>query len=253
MGERAKRESNKIQLLQSAWRQRIITRVLNDGLIASELLQRLHNPQQPGAEFGPYLGSNDFAPMKWLAGCSILTPAECADTGAWGNLPNPFVSHLADRFYLGEMSIFPVLLERPWERRLHYADHYEGKDIDHVLSGFQQRVVSSFLVVAELTQELTDKKVCWLYPEKFKTVMFPRDIWNDHIANTDGSIPPLPFVIIDKQVTKTIGTVPKFLNLPDYESQLKKLVELEQKSLWIHAVRLPTEEDVEKLIPDQTS
>lgn len=149
--------------------------------------------------------------------------------------------------YYSDSSVFPVVCERGYERKYETAEQ-----LPTVL---EERVQNSILIVAEMSEvpsfssKGNEVYLQKLTPDKFK-VLIPQSFFEKTkgIFESRGiSVVSVP--LVEKQVYKgryqegVIGGVK--VDLPDFETQLRKMTSNSQSPLFIHGVRLPTKEDME--------
>lgn len=121
----------------------------------------------------------------------------------------------------------------------------------------QERIASTFLIVCG--DQNRDYGRPNVKPEEFQAILFPEPIWKQYINSTKASTElPNVYVItetIKRKVMVDIWTNFKpELEIPNYESAIKDIWKRAGKSygirpwfeerLWLHAVRLPTSEDL---------
>lgn len=234
-------DPNETRLAIATWRAEIITNILATGILArSDLLQR-------GAS---QISSSDVEPRDRAYGW-YLVPAERLKPTSNGSLVHDsyfipreiFTQALYGGVYGDADGILPVVCERSGEPPIEIFS----------LEPFLRRGTSSFLVVCEPenrnisrfymgTRELVT-------PSSFKYLVFPENTLQQ-IPEVNTSI---PIKTTSRLLTRIIGL--KQLQVPDYEEPLNAIVDELGYPIWVHGVRLPTEEDLAKLatlVPQST-
>lgn len=173
--------------------------------------------------------------------------------------PDDHVEDLPSALYKNQFSIFPVISERirdkfSFMKLVNCKDSIEKREIINwtmtMKENLEERMGASFLVVCQFNESFqplalhTNGKE-QVSPQEFVYLIFPKSVWNDY-RNVKGAKADvkIPIKIATQSVIRTIAGLQEQFALPDYESALKQiLIEIDQP-IWVHAVRLPTEEDV---------
>lgn len=138
-------------------------------------------------------------------------------------------------------SILPVISERPSEDTLLYDRQLLNPQDLELLT---RRVHSSFLVVC-FQNRIED--VEHIPPNVFACVVFPRKIWEECswliASNQERKV---PVKLVDKTVRRMLGHH-HYIEVPDYENAVLKILRAFKEPIFVHGVRLPTEEDLERL------
>lgn len=217
----------------SARRAEIINRVLSKGLkSAVQLLAE-------GAVFSP---SDDEFPREVVCGINL-----------WNfhlqyglNETDPFFRR---RLYSDCESIFPVLLERPGEKRTH--NNVVRAVLEAVLKKeMEKRAAATFLVTCQYdTKE--DEWVRGLLSHiplnRFSYLVFPRPIYDEFQTTPNPVALPegVKLRVVDRLVERRIEDhIDIDLEVPDYESELVQILrESTPRNLFVHGVRLPLDRD----------
>ena len=143
--------------------------------------------------------------------------------------------------YKTSNSILTVIAERQGESTddvdLYNATNEQKRKIE-------DRVASSMLVVYEGQEgdenyARTDEN---LGPDKIKYVLLPKAI-ADSIPEGQLASSGAGIRVVDGKIKRSLYDG-EAITMPDYEGEIKKLLVEENKPLWIHGVRLPTEADI---------
>lgn len=148
--------------------------------------------------------------------------------------------------YNGDSSVFPVVCERGYERKYETAEQSQAV--------LEDRVQNSILIVTEMdniksfSNKSNEVYLPELAPDKM-TVLVPSGIFEE-AKNIFGSrsIPVISVPFIEKQIYKgrRQNEIPTSVRvkLPDFEKKVREMTAESKSPLFIHGVRLPTEEDV---------
>lgn len=207
--------------------------------IIDSILTRGIKPSRALREEGiRHLASVDRVPMELVVGRIISSSSELRDQ-----------SSLDLHLYGSSRSIFPVLVEREHERELFWTNQWLNQN------GFElaeRRMAASFLIVCRAGALSEDRYSTGrtVSPTLFAYIVLPEAISNEHLgpeADKHGS------GVTIKIVRRTIKRVIKLdgeehlLIVPDYEKSLIEILDELYNKAWVHGVRLPTEEDIERL------
>lgn len=155
--------------------------------------------------------------------------------------PKWFSKRISSGLYETGFSVLPVLMERQGE--LEYVPHlrlnpHHLTETDQRI--LERRVASSLIVIAERQQRgAIDGGV---YPKSFIALIFPEKIWDDYHANMQRETDLIIKVVRETVIRDVFEAFS--LRVPDYESVLMSLLKKLKQPVWIHGVRLPTEEDL---------
>lgn len=159
--------------------------------------------------------------------------------------------------YKDQFSVFPVLTERRSDEYslMSFVNARKYKKIDEeaqILTWIRnnrgllgERMVSSFLVVClfddsfvPLALHTNGKQE--VLPASFIFLVFPFDIWNKYCNRAKINIPTK----VVPEVRRRIAGISGDFAVLDYERAIEEILEEKQVPVWVHAVRLPTKEDV---------
>ena len=206
------------------WRSQIIKSVFEKGLKDGSALS---------TEGQPYLGSADPMPPSWVEGCNFYPRSLYSNA-------EDFQKSLLHDLYFGPRSIFPVVVERPSSKEAllrRRAKEKEGEFFLRIKAKYEKRVVASFLVVTEGTNLAIRQEV---EPDLFLYACFPKAIWDGLSQDIRESLPGIPMKFISGLIKRTLVYD---LSVPDYESAITEILQEVGRPIWVHAVRLPTEDD----------
>lgn len=203
-------------------RSQIINSVLTNGLIPNSILKGR------GVDFN--LRSCDTEPAFGVEGAEVPFNPEGNSTSI------NYVLHRNDI-----VSCIPVVCERESEsyppRGL--LKKFNPKETRAIL---EKRAQASFMVCAPREGRPVKKE--GMEVGKFISVLFPQEILDQYRENN-----PLPSVRYE--CVNTISKMIKFHNeqpielvVPNYQGALETLMREREEGIWLHAVRLPTEEDL---------
>jgi len=201
------------------------------GIINSILLDGLRSSKELNMEGTHYFGSVDGSPGS-LHG-RILN-----------NFSNP-TEQIGDALYAGGDSILPVMIEREREHKVYIDLSPDEKGL------LTRRVCSVVLIVCKVPYYHDNKRIITngiMPTEKFSYLLFPDTIWQETqpYLNLE-KIKEVPVRVIKKEITRMVSR--NKLRVPDFEGELLEILKNSRTSLWVHGVRLPTEEDVTTHLP----
>lgn len=159
--------------------------------------------------------------------------------------PLPLIDKSVDQsLYGGMSSVLPCMVERSTERARGFTSFIK----DEVIS---RRASSSFLVTMELDAikpggsmilDQTELRIKQdrINPEKFQQVILPADL---HRGNVQGLGVEEVKVNQRKAVLNNQG-FPEEVEVPDYESQVRRIASQSASPIFIHGVRVPDETDL---------
>lgn len=212
----------------------IIDSVLENGLKPSEKLKDQGSLHLPSVDREPY---------SQVEGC-VLHPRS-----AYGGEQSQFSTAMKHLLYAGARSILPVMMERDFDRlglgKVELSDDEK--------SAIGRRMQSSFLVVYPInTRKMAGPETmseAELQPDLIKYVIFPEDVYKQYKGVTKREIGPHKIVgNVVKNIYRTgIYAKPDSLTVPDYEKALEEIANEITQPVWVHGVRLPTEEDIRSL------
>lgn len=217
----------------SELRARIINSVLNNGLKPASKLLR---------EQTPHIPSNDADPYDMVEGWIIKPRRGLEKEQLFSRINNVLYTNRS-------FSILGVLTERFQDEyyalRLKYA---EGRALA------EGRMRSSFLVVYKFLGEPIDTKerVGWmeeeeLKPENILYVVMPEDIYEDYQKSHLAQEVKAPIKVVGFKEAKLFGLKVNSMQVPDYEQALVEIAQEADDEVWVHGVKLPTQEDVEDM------
>lgn len=204
------------------WRGEIIDDILENGLKSGRTLQTVGRQ---------YLGSADAVPFGRVEGC-LFRPSS-----HYRNL-NVARTHISDSLYAGAYSIFPVLAERP----PHMREDLKLTSPNNLGATFAKRMASSFLVVCKSVGDTMSKSEDELLPHHFAYLVFPEAVWQEY-SKKENSL-GIPVKIVSKAMDRRAEVIRRLLTIPDYESAILDILEEVNHPIWVHGVRLPTDDDV---------
>lgn len=220
----------------AVWRAGIINDIVHHGIKSSATLFQAENN---------LLVSRDNNPSEAIHGC-LFFPKDCFRyIHEWEEDLEEML--YGSRKHGGLQSLLPVVTERPTDPQWHSVDN---TDIQ-ILS---ERSLASFLIICVWHQgvDLYKRNEKDTTPENFVYVVFPSVILDEfHEATGKGQKIEVP-----TKVSSVLAPRKLFFQrrdsveviVPNYEDPIKKVSEeLGHNRLWIHAVRLPTEEDLARL------
>lgn len=148
---------------------------------------------------------------------------------------------LHEKLYGHERSPIIVLTERDYED----LSPLEGEPTEEKLRKAEERIKSSFIIIYKMQQSPT------VEPKQFQYVIFPDDIYNEYLEVKKMSPQiNLPIVIAKGEITRRMWNeirIPdRMVSVPDYETPIKEIARKDGRSLMIHAVRLPTQGDLQR-------
>ncbi len=248
-------------------RAEIIKSILTTGLKSSDLLQK---------EGVPYFGSFDLASNNFIS-FRLIFPRHLYDT------PKDFFSNLEHILYLRGISVLPVMAERQGGRFFQSNDHVrhaygyssspmtmEKGEKTAIIKALEPRVSSSFIIVINETMEaLIEKSRRFLFtsakerfeslerlvqlkekkilPDRFSYLIFPKALWDEYQNQGIKIGNDFQVRIAKRSVQRTLFEGKLQLAVPDYESAILEILKKRGEPIWVHGVRLPTEEDIKRL------
>lgn len=152
-----------------------------------------------------------------------------------------FENSIKQALYMTDNSILSVTAERQGESSGDTFLYRARKNQKQVIEG---RLASSMLVVYEgssgdsyLTRKEED-----LGADRIICILLPKSM-ADNFQQTELEEMGVDIRVVDRKVKRRLFHGDK-LKIPDYEGEIKRLLEEQNKPLWIHGVRLPTQEDL---------
>lgn len=149
---------------------------------------------------------------------------------------------ISSALYSGTSSVFPVLLERPNEDK--NESYNQPGDV------INDRTNNSFLIICiaeKLNLEGIGGREAFIrgniLPNQFLAILSPKSVLKEVLAGFSGSQIPV-IEVGEKQVLFPDRREQSQITVPDYESEVKKWLEVSGVPLFLHGVRLPTKEDV---------
>ncbi len=219
-------------------RAEIIRDILTSGLKSSERLS---------AELRPYLRSYD--PIDFEEDTqshidgNVIKPTDDQE-----NLTRQF----KDNLYWGSTGSLAVVPERAdpddflnegagvHSRRKYWAPiTAQQKEI------LTQRIRSSFLVVCnrDVAHSLSSSGL--ITPDNFSYLIFPGGIWRDYLKHDPYANERFSNVLLaEGYVKREVDVKPLEFSVPGYETPIKRILKETRRPIWIHAVRLPTQDDL---------
>ena len=242
----------------AARRAEIVNSVLTDGLKSAEVLQQ---------EGRSYFGSFDFGPREFIS-FRLMLPHKA--------FPE-FSSTLRDALYLRGISVLPVMAERQG-RFTPANDHvdraydfssgtWSGEEKKVVRQVLEPRISSSFLIVVNETMgNLIEKSRRFIFSsekerlralehlgrlqisrmpsDRFSYLVFPQSVWNEYQGRQTHLNENSQVRLVKRKIKRTLFEKKLVLTIPDYEGALLKILEERGEPIWVHGVRLPTEDDL---------
>lgn len=222
--------ASEISLTLQKWREEIIRSVLTGGLKPGSVLN---------FKGEKCLLADDDLPSSEVCGCSI----------SWVSL--------AEVLYWNAYSILPVISERLGLKSWYIAGRWQSLSEEEI-SNIEKRFTSAFLVVCDENRIPLEEDSALISPENFLCVIFPRVIYDPLSPDTKAIIAEsgadievvrgfIKREIPDSSIFPNYSPPdpPKFI-VPNYEKALRRMRRESEVGLWVHGVRLPTEEDVER-------
>lgn len=202
----------------ACWRAEIIHDILSDGLKSGGELVRSRKR---------YLGSADGSSNPGIS-VNVLTS------------PPDF------RWVLYETmgSAFPVLTERSYEPGTKNFLYLRENLIPQQLLTVWQRTRSSLLVVGRHAGGKIQDYFHQVNPEAFSYLVFPQNILDEYMHMGNPVVVDSPIEVVTTSVRRQIGSIRELVEVPNYELALVRIIHTIGNPVWVHAVRLPTEEDV---------
>lgn len=202
-----------------AARVKLIDNILKQGLLASKTVV---------AQGGDFLGSIDNEGNPVVFGRVLKPQGQYVDAEIFQNAVN-------QALYSGDNSCLPVVTERPGEssETRYYLD-------PRIVA---QRAQASFLVVCQSEPDaLLQREEQQTTPQDFSYLIFPRQVLADYdqeaLARTG-----IKVKVVDHMVQRSLLGGKK-VAVPDYEAAVKEILTELKSPIWMHAVRLPTAEDL---------
>ena len=233
----ARPPERKSQLDLKTARTKIVSDIFENGLIPSAVLEQSENE---------YLMSTDDRANKGIYGRVFKPRSEFRDKAH-------FMIGIHFLLYLSYNSIMAVVPERSGEgindAHLHrFRQRNKARRQDK--EKFEDRLSSSMLVVyqakegeggeaAGITRDQDETKA-----KDIICVLIPKEIMDDIEPETIEKA-GIDVRVVSKKIKRSLYHGDK-LKMPDYEGEIIKLLEEENESFWIHGVRLPTQEDIDK-------
>ncbi len=212
-------------LVQEA-RNQLIDKILTGGLKSSETVVQ---------EGGQFLGSIDKESMPYIFGRDLKPVDQYHDQAT-------FRRALDQVLYMGDSSCLPVVTERPGEsavqRHLVRSTKAERDEIS-------RRASSSFLVVCKSNSNSDYARTeDQTKPGDFAYVVFPEQVLSEYGADKLAQ-KGLKIASVSRVVKRSL-LMGDPVDIPDYEGALEEIVQELNSPIWVHAVRLPLKEDLEK-------
>lgn len=224
-GGLAEKKDREVENLSTA-RARVINAIMTEGLLSARSLH------EQGRR---YYGSFDATPYHACNGCVINNSHE---TITWA---------LYSRSVIG--SILQVIMERPGERLSGIKpDNYLQGWLRKVKHGriYEERLRASFLVVTKSGGGIGFASRLSVPIGEIEYFVLPQNIWAEY-EKTNALMRArnlnIPVKTVPGFINRTVAGIPS-LKIPDYEGALKQIFQKEKGLLWVHGVRLPTEEDI---------
>lgn len=224
------------QITLAQWRARIISNILRDGLIPGAILR------ENGED---YLESDDQNSCGTVDG-RYLSPVIRRNKSFEPYYIRGIGLRLA--LYGGTFSILPVISERRDETPLVFSDRVKA------MAAFSERTSASFLIVCA---DENEPKVRKFFLERrrsvplsaFSFLVFPQTIWESYLViSPEAKACPIPIKTTVDVIKRNFGLIPKAMEVEvlDYETPLQEIMNEVRKPIWVHGVRLPIEEDLER-------
>jgi hypothetical protein len=203
----------------------ILDSVASQGLLAHDLLVDKEGGAFPSA---------DEKARDFVAGVYLEPP-----------VTEEFKRRLRSGLYAGAESVFPVILERPGETR-HYRNSVPKVTDEIIKSECERRAAASFVVVCNSTDPDRNRQ-SHISPEQFTHVLMPPAVYDLYAQSQTTRFPSATkVVVVDTKVDQVIEDgIHMELALPDYEGALTQIIDSEQRSVFVHAVRLPLDDEIQ--------
>lgn len=150
--------------------------------------------------------------------------------------------------YSNIYSIFPVIAERHRESKLRVKDLSKET--------LETRLANSMLIVVPLDENVDISNLSrWeaslkspISPDKISAILLPSRVKTKLVTRLSKT--EIPLIGVGDKIQKHYfgGKRERVLKVPDYETELRKLIEKSDVPLFIHGVRLPIEEDIPHLL-----
>lgn len=231
---------------------------LRAGIINSVLEHGLKPSDQLKEEGKFHMPSKDSDAFYEVEGCIVKPSASYPD-------PGDFLIDLDNSLYTDERSIFPVMIERRndfsglemFYDQLDTLYQQYPRMTAHERGVAEQRMSASFLVVYRTSNlpglmensgmvEAYGVEETGLAPDVIAYLVFPKGIFDEYQrSNLAKDKIVIPTKIISKSIKKKLMWLKQnTFRVPDYESTLRTIVDEIGEPIWVHGVRLPTQEDV---------
>ncbi|MDC0449202.1 hypothetical protein OAL67_01185 [bacterium] len=206
---------------------RIITDISTDGLASSETMR---------SQGKPAMTSVDRETSSYTFGRTLQTSDKYPNLKIFNN-----AVHQA--LYLTSDSVMPVVAERQGETTQDTALYKGAKEERRAL---EERLASTALFIFEGTDEaiqtlMREEKETG--PESIIAILLPNDVAN-HFSQKELQNLKHPVIVVKKTIKRKLYHLDE-LRMPDYESEIKKILLQGDNPIWIHGVRLPTQKDLD--------
>lgn len=212
-------------------------------VIDSILLGELKSAVQLEQEGINYLRSGDEEPSPVVDGITLIPP------NIYLVLAGQVRGGIEDALYTDNVSVIPVLMERPGDSITLHDSGYYDEELLKRHSLLTRRANSSFLLITETTPTEGNRRKAPIGRESYVAAMFPKSIYNEYFSYTQ-KVPGegIPIIVVDRIIQRLVGRRRYETELPDYESEIVKLGEKRMSegkgNLWMTGIKLPIIEDL---------
>ena len=170
-----------------------------------------------------------------------------------GNLVNPrkigsglkIGSNLWNKLYASAVGVMAVICERNDPNDfLNVPRSYLSPVTQQQKDLLERRMAASFMVVCD---ENVEHKVGPIPSSDFLYILIPKPICDEYRNVRPNALSSNKVVIVESVIKRQVDVRPITLMVPNYEGVLRRLLSERGKPLWVHGVRLPTEEDLARL------
>lgn len=158
--------------------------------------------------------------------------------------PDTPLEEIQKTFYGGGFGVLSTVIERSSEEDIIYSREYWGRKISREqIEGLSERARASFLVVSdEANGEVKETSI--FESSRFSHLIIPQAVLGE-LEMMKTLRPNMPVIPVAETIERRIG--PYILQVPDYESVIKRILEQGCVPIWVHGVRLPVEDDLLKV------
>ncbi|GEM_PF-4611727 len=172
-----------------------------------------------------------------------------------------YFENLPRALYKNQFSVLPVITEKRTDPYsfMRYINADEPSEKATALNWIEEnreilakRLASSFLVVClfdesfiQLALHTNGKEQ--VEPSSFIFLIFPSIILSEYydLAENRKRQIPIPIKVVPGTVRRKLAGIPEPFAVPNYEFVLKQILQETGAPVWVHGVRLPTQEDLQ--------